>query len=304
MAEQKAVKPFWKTKTFLVGAVISVGILLFALAPALTGMFAEVTKKPISDGDFSIGNLKYEPYSGWGSAIYYDDETRRIRAQASLIITTERDDLFVLLYDKIHDKSIRDWTQNLRRGDNKIDIITLYLDSISQKPELEICFGTEYGFNKYSKGVLCKVKTFNSPNIDFSISPDPVYFTVDKSVFGEQDTKTITVKNIGDTPVDISIVTPNYQQMHDYPSWTNPQFWLKGDIYASGVIYPQESKTYQIAASASDSPNLMYDTSTGQYTATGYVWIRGGYSGTGYNLEDAIYKKPFSLIATVVKKGA
>lgn len=141
-------------------------ILVYLSIVSILASLGCIAQKP-SVSDFSISNFNYDTL---------DATDGRIIAVSSVIVTSSKEGLYARVYDIIHNVEIAgDWSKSLTVGDNKIEIYTdLYLDSLRQAPEIEICVSNKRDFNRGSKGVVCKIEIFPPPVVKFEVSPVPV----------------------------------------------------------------------------------------------------------------------------------
>jgi hypothetical protein len=258
--------------------------------------------------------------------IHYSDIENKIIIRGSFIINNFRDDDFgraVVCSDHYCSK------QKLERGNNTVLLYMLF-DSINHTPEIEVCFvlgdlwlpeeehflKNDSTYTKFRSGdTICKTKIFDSLKVDINITPEPLLITMNRSQDGDSLGK-IVVKNTGDATMDFLIYIPRYfpKCQEDYPK----DYPRGRDYMGKGVISPSNSSEYTLFFSPFTTPCTLGESSNekapvGNYNITAYVYVPGKRTDSececkssrdrpsGYRIEDAIFKKPFTIIINVVE---
>ena len=271
----------------LIPIVAVVVIVLFLLLP-------QIHFDTLTTDDISVTNFKYGDDTGDNDLYWSLDED--IYTQISFVISTDKKSIHYRVYDTINNVylfgSDRPIARHLSVGDNKV-ISSYHLDYLAQQPQIEICISYDKHFGKFSPGVVCRIETFPAPNIDVSVKPDPLTFTISKSSH-DPPYKTITVTNTGDVQVNFYVSAPNSYADTNYHKYY-PQYMTK--TTQSGFdLAPGESFTYSIAPSVGNVGE--WDTPIGTYESTGYV-VAIIPSSNLY--ADALFKKEFDLVTTVTE---
>ena len=146
--------------------------------------------KNVSSEDIQISEFVYASSDDVGIPFYVYDENEGIRTQAKVTISTNRDDLYLMIYDGT--ERVLFFLGNPERYDGKLDIGEnkliivgdLYLSSLSQQPELKFCVSTKVKYDydlqdTILKDAVCKTEIFDSPEFKYEIFPNPIIITKD-----------------------------------------------------------------------------------------------------------------------------
>lgn len=290
---------------YIIGGVIIIVLIVI--------IFNVNSKKNVSQSDITLSNFKYENQNSY-VPIAYNVDNGQLEASFSLIISTQRNDLYYRIYDAKTDEEINtgqfgayfnkiDYPSKLIQGDNKYyGYANLILNGLGDSPQLKVCISTDSKFTKDSQGVVCNIQTFSPPEFKIDITPNPLVFTVSKQK-GTYDTphKTITIKNIGNIIAPSNVFISNYiitdstYQTPKYYPWyvsttTTTYSWLK----------PGESYYFDVGVEIGNVG--AFDTPVGTYETKGYVYgISSGREGCKncVSLINSLFKKEF-IVKTIV----
>nr|MBI4157073.1 hypothetical protein [Candidatus Woesearchaeota archaeon] len=243
---------------------------------------------------------------------YFDYSEGVFHSWFELKVTSLRDDLYYRVYDKSINIELTEYggVRNLARlnqGAVYVDIFNAdaKLKTIDQLKEIEVCVSSKQDFTKSTEGIVCKSTFLQPRNINIEVNSDPLTFISSKSSF-EQQYKWLTVKNIGDTTINVCVFLPSYasyaNEKLDYPRY-KPQYGTRWGFGPEGegtqnceILEPSESSKYEVAVFVGNVGE--FDTPLGTHTSQGIVGaVFGEYLGLGY----AHYKKSFTLETTVIQ---
>ena len=285
-----------KNNNYVWIGIAVVAVVVLAIILISNGSFS----KKVSQSDITLSSFKYEQYTGTGVPIHYDyNGNGQLEAEFSIIISTQRNDLYYKVYDAKTSGQINpslNYAQKLSSGDNKFSGYQgLIMNSLGDSPELKVCISTNSNFDENSNGVVCKIQTFSPPEFKLEITPNPLTFDVSKSA-GTYDTphKTITVKNVGNivAPAIMFIpsyaaIDPSYQIPKNYPQY------ITKTTKEYDSLQPGESYDYDVGVMIGNVGE--FNTSVGTYESKGYVW---GISKDS-SISDALFKQEFTIKTTV-----
>ena len=291
-----------KTHYFFIGFALVVIVLAILL---ISGVFT--ISKPVSITDIQLSNFQYELYSVSGVPILYD-ENGNLEAEFSLIISTNRDDLYYRVYDAKREVEINknpddarfsSYAKKLNMGDNKFNGFRgLYLRSLGDSPQLEVCISTSRDFTKFSKNIVCSIRTFSPPHFQIEITPDPLVFTVSKEEWlWDLPHKTITIKNIGNIVAPSNVFIPSYHVTD--PAYQTPLYYPSHPSMTTtfySALQPGESYEYDVGVTIGNGGE--FDTPLGTYEVKGYIYgISPGIDDCRWcvSVTTALFKKEFTI---------
>ncbi|KHO55402.1 MAG: hypothetical protein QT10_C0001G0006 [archaeon GW2011_AR19] len=268
-----------KNNYIWIGIAVVVVIIIFIVLMNNSSTF---TKKVLPE-DIQISDFRYEDKDGTSLPFYIYDENEGIRTNAKITISTNRNDLYLMVYDNTH--KLLFYSENPERYDGKLNVgeneiiifNNFYLSSLSQRPELKFCVSTKAGYDydlqdTILKDAVCKTKIFDSPEFKYEIFPNPIIITISKSseILDDFPTQTLMIKNIGE----------NYA-----PTWilitdTNPSSNVAPMYYAEKIddnnkcdhcIKPGDTAEFKITTVIGGGLPI------GTYETQGFIY--------GYNIE-------------------
>ena len=276
----------------------------------------------VSYNDVEIKDLKYSSFSNTMSIEpVRTDETGNIQVSVQITLSSQQDKLFYQFYGVAYtlpNEGNLGFDLNgqplffLSRGENIVGIIALS-PSLRVGPTIEVCFSQNYFSQKSEAGVVCKQQTFKPPNLDFSVTPSLISFTVNKSLpffneFGQpsspKQTQTMTIKNTGELPLEIFAyvqdVSTDSSTPKNAPSYYGVSLGLSSNFgfncpnspYAgSCTLKPGDSGEYSLTAVGES------DTPLGMYSSVVYFYAIPHTYGQA---DSAELKKSFTIQTTVV----
>jgi hypothetical protein len=261
-----------------------------------------ISSNQISQSDFSFSNFKYEQMDCDAcSPIYYNQEIGNTEADFSMVISTQRDDLYTHVYDAKRNEKINSHpgeSQKLSVGENKYyGYSGLYMNDLKSSPEIKVCVSKDYQFTMNSQGVVCKTQTFSLPEFKIGVIPNPLIFEVSKEE-GTYDTerKSITITNAGNVIADVNVFISNYasqdlnyQTPKHFPQHPTLGFTPGEGLALGTTLSPGESAEFDVGVTIGNVGE--FDTLTGMYETKGYVWS----VSTDNTLINALFKQEFTI---------
>lgn len=296
------------------------GILL-VLGILMVGCAKQAQKIEFNYNDVELSNFKWESCFNPGEyecndmPISYNINGALVGA-GNLMVYSSKERAYARVYvNRELGSSTKDYAFPLVSGDNRIHLWDISLDSLYGDVTFKVCFSGNREVTQESPGVICKEKSFSKPTISVSVSPDPLTFNINKNDV-EFPRKKVTVTNIGNIPIHITVLLPSYAvKSLNYPT-SSPQYGTFGFVdypdhprnppkggegmIESVDLLPGESAQYDATVSIGNFG--VYNTPIGTYTSEGYalaVYPTMGMPGYINSFDQAKFKKTFSITTEV-----